>query len=265
MTLRIATYNIHKGVMGLRRPALTIHELRRCLHDLDADLVFLQEVQGRHDGHARRFPHWPTQGQHEFLAGHSALDDVLGHASAPRYFSAYGMNAVYPEGHHGNALLSRFPIEWAMNQDVSDHRLEQRGLLHARVITPQGPVHALVVHFGLFGGSRARQAEQLVSHVQRHTDPHLPLIVAGDFNDWRRKLGPVLRAGLKAHEVIPDQHARRWVRVGSFPARWPVLGLDRVFVRGFEAVKAVVPHGPQWSALSDHSPFVVDLEPKGPA
>ena len=44
--LRVATYNIHKGVVreffGLRRVA-RIHELRARLHELHADLVFLQE------------------------------------------------------------------------------------------------------------------------------------------------------------------------------------------------------------------------------
>ena len=47
MRLRVATYNIHKGVsrelFGLRR-VTRIHELRARLHELDADLVFLQEV-----------------------------------------------------------------------------------------------------------------------------------------------------------------------------------------------------------------------------
>lgn len=43
-TLRVATYNIHKGVLrdffGLKRIS-RIHELRARLHDLHADLIFL--------------------------------------------------------------------------------------------------------------------------------------------------------------------------------------------------------------------------------
>ncbi|MCQ8895270.1 endonuclease/exonuclease/phosphatase family protein [Limnobacter humi] len=260
MRLRMATYNIHKGVMGLRKPALTIHALRDSIHALDADLVFLQEVQGRHDRHAERFEHWPQAGQHEFLA--SGVDEVLGHASSPRYFTAYGMNAVYPHGHHGNALLSRYPIEWVLNEDVSDHRLEQRGLLHCRVLTPSGPVHALVAHFGLFARSRNRQADKLVDHVRRHVQPQSPVLVAGDFNDWQRRLGPVLKAGLGAEEVIPFERSRRLAKVASFPSRLPLLGLDRVFARGFDVLHAEVCHGAAWGKLSDHAPMVADLHLK---
>ena len=202
MKLRIATYNIHKGVMGLRKPTLTIHALREQIHAMDADLVFLQEVQGRHDKHAGKFDHWPDAGQHEFLAqSPSAIDDLLGHASQ-QYFTAYGMNAVYSHGHHGNALLSRYEIEWMLNQDVSDHRLEQRGLLHCRVKTPVGPIHAMVAHFGLLYRSRVRQANKLIEHVGTHVPAGMPLVVAGDFNDWQRRLGPILQQGLQADEVL---------------------------------------------------------------
>jgi endonuclease/exonuclease/phosphatase family metal-dependent hydrolase len=53
--------------------------------------------------------------------------------------SAYGMNAVYDHGHHGNALLSSFPIGNQHNHDVSDHAYEQRGILHCVLETPAGP------------------------------------------------------------------------------------------------------------------------------
>ncbi|GLR25646.1 endonuclease/exonuclease/phosphatase family protein [Limnobacter litoralis] len=264
MKLRIASYNIHKGVMGLKglkRQSLTIHALRDQLHSLGADLVFLQEVQGRHDRHAGRFEHWPEDSQHDFLSKTpSAVDDLLGHSSQ-RYFSAYGMNAVYPHGHHGNALLSKHPIEWSRNEDVSDHRLEQRGLLHCRVNTPAGPVHTMVAHFGLFKRSRIRQASQLVQHVHAHVPPDAPLIIAGDFNDWQRIIGPELEAGIGVREVLPQGNGLlgRVFRHGSFPCRFPVFGLDRVFCRGFEASSAQVLSGPAWAGLSDHAPFVVDL------
>ncbi len=41
MKLRVATYNIHKGVTGIRgRPR--IHDVRMALDAIDADIVFLQ-------------------------------------------------------------------------------------------------------------------------------------------------------------------------------------------------------------------------------
>ena len=56
---------------------------------------------------------------------------------------AYGRNAVYPEGHHGNAVLSRFPIEHYENRDVSVGESEKRGLLYCRITPPEldVPVH----------------------------------------------------------------------------------------------------------------------------
>jgi len=65
---------------------------------------------------------------------------------------------------------------------------------------------------------------------------------------------------LKAEEVMPLDKHNRLARVGSFPSRFPVLGLDRVFARGFKVHEATVLHGPAWAKLSDHAPFVVDLE-----
>ena len=119
-SLRICTYNIHKGFSQFNR-RLAIHDLRDRLRLLGADVVFLQEVQGMHLRHARRHVDWPEQPQHEFLAR-----DVWQQ-------TAYGGNAIYDHGHHGNAILSRHPILSQANQDVSDHRFESRGLLHCEI------------------------------------------------------------------------------------------------------------------------------------
>ena len=119
-TLHIATYNIHKGFSFFKR-RLVIHELREHLRVLNADLVFLQEVQGGHARHARRFENWPAQPQYEFLADSIWTD------------FAYGKNSVYNAGHHGNAILSRFPIAHWDNEDISEHRFESRGLLHCEI------------------------------------------------------------------------------------------------------------------------------------
>ena len=71
--LRVATYNIHKGVRGMGpRKRLEIHNLGLGIEALDADLVFLQEVRLFHAREARHFDQthlgWPEGGQAEFLA-----------------------------------------------------------------------------------------------------------------------------------------------------------------------------------------------------
>jgi endonuclease/exonuclease/phosphatase family metal-dependent hydrolase len=85
--------------------------------------VFLQEVIGEHEHHARRFADWPAMPQYEYLA-----DTMWKHC--------YGRNAVYPHGDHGNALLSRFPIRSYTNHNASVGKLEARGLLHCVLDLP---------------------------------------------------------------------------------------------------------------------------------
>lgn len=261
MKLRIVTYNIHKGVSTLgTRPR--IHAIKQALSGLAADLVFLQEVQGRHDLLAlRHSASWPSQSQHEFLA-----DD--------HQHSAYGMNAVYDHGHHGNALLSSFPIVSFHNHDVSDHAYESRGILHCMLKLGKTDVHCYVIHLGLFAGSRLRQTQALVDAVISTAPPDAPLLIAGDFNDWTNALSAHLRKRLNVIEVFDHgittrsfgAYLRRLSGRGprktparTFPAAMPVLQLDRVYVRGFRVETAKVMHGASWARLSDHAPIVADL------
>ena len=171
--LHVVTYNIHKGLSLFNR-RLVIHELRDRLRMLGADIVFLQEVQGNCDRKAARHgDDWPVEPQYEFLA-----DTVWGDF-------AYGRNAVYDHGHHGNAILSRFPIQAWDNQDVSAHRFEKRGLLHCEVGIPgwDVPLHCVCVHLALTARGRSRQLESLRQRIERVVPADAPLIVAGDFND----------------------------------------------------------------------------------
>lgn len=261
MKLRIATYNIHKGISSIaRRPR--VHALKQALSSVAADVVFLQEVQGRHDLLALRYAgSWPLQGQHEFLASDTQ-------------HSAYGMNAIYDHGHHGNALLSAFPIASANNHDVSDHQFESRGILHCVVQMQNVEVHCYVVHLGLFAGSRLRQTDALIEAVNTTAPKGAPIIIAGDFNDWTDALSASLRKKLDVEEVFDqDLSSRsfgsylrrlsgrgpRMTPARTFPAAMPVLKLDRIYVRGFEVLSAKVLHGASWARLSDHAPLVAEL------
>ncbi len=262
--LRVASYNIHKGVVGLG-PAkrLSIHGLQEGLRHLQADLIFLQEVQFTHRHHARRFAHWPELPQHELLG------QALG------LHTAYHTNATTRHGEHGNALLSRFPILSVAHHDVSDHRFEQRGLLHVRLalhppVEPaaQVPVlHCVVVHFGLFGAGRKRQIARLVHYISAHIPTEDPIIVAGDFNDWRGQLGAELAAvhvvDVSARSASrPDVQLPRWHhRVRTYPARLPLMPLDRIYARGFSARQLELGWGADWARLSDHAPLLVELDP----
>lgn len=269
MKIRVATYNIHKGVSALRSQPRVI-ALKKAIGQFDANIVFLQEVQGRHDRFQARHGgrdeahrrHWPEAAQHEFLAGES-------------HHAAYGMNAVYDHGHHGNALLSTFLIKKQRNTDISDHAYEQRGILHCALATPAGMVHCYVVHLGLFEGSRARQNQALIDAVNESAPHGEPVIIAGDFNDWRNTLSDQLRKALGVTEVFDELGPRNalgdLVRnlagrqtklhpARTFPAALPWFRLDRIYVRGFKVENAEVLHGTLWARLSDHAPILANLE-----
>jgi endonuclease/exonuclease/phosphatase family metal-dependent hydrolase len=249
-SLRVATYNIHKGVRGLGpRKRLEIHNLGLGIEALDADLVFLQEVRLYHASDARRFERtwfgWPAEGQAEFLAPEG-------------YAVAYRSSAITRHGEHGNALLSRWPLGDVGHHDVSDHRFEQRGLLHVPVHWQGTLVHAVVAHLGLIHSSRLRQVQHLAAFLEREVPPDEPLIVAGDFNDWGERLDAPMRAiGLTR---ASGSRARP-----TFPSRVPVFALDRIYTRALSCRLTHVPRGDVWARMSDHLPLVAEFELGEPA
>ncbi|HUL95816.1 MAG TPA: endonuclease/exonuclease/phosphatase family protein [Usitatibacter sp.] len=235
--LTVVTYNIHKGLSQFNR-RLVLHEIRDKLKALEADVAFLQEVQGRHEANARRHVHWPESGQHEFLTHEG-------------FHSVYGMNAVYQAGHHGNAVVSRHPIEGWDNIDVSHHPFEARGLLHCevRVAGWDEPLHCINVHLGLWARSRRFQLEWLCERIRATVPRAGPLIVAGDFNDWRRRASDYLGNEMGLYEVFETAEGRP---ARTYPAQLPMLTLDRIYVRGLKVEGVERYTGRGWARLSDH-------------
>lgn len=242
--LRIASYNLHKGLSTFNR-RVVLHDIRQALHELQPDLVFLQEVQGHNTRRELRHLEWPRRPQHVFL-------------SAEGDYAVYGRNADYEAGHHGNALISRFPIRNWANHDLTLHRLEQRGLLHCEIAVPgwRLPLHAFCVHLNLLSRDRRRQLSQLVALIHATADVRAPLILAGDFNDWRKEASQILRQELGLLEAFETLYGNNAV---SFPARMPMLALDRIYTRGFGVDVASVLTCAPWIGLSDHAPLFAIL------
>ena len=243
-SLRVVTLNIHKGLSHFNR-RMVIHELRDGLTSLDPDVVFLQEVQGLNQRFTLRFNTCPVEPQYEFLAGN-------------RWQHVYGCNAVYDHGHHGNAILSRYPFVSFENQDVSDHRFERRGLLHCVVAVPgwRRNLHCVCVHLSLHEGGRNRQLEAISGRLEELASRDVPIIIAGDFNDWRHRATAILERRLGMTEVSVAQFGRA---VATFPSMLPLLRLDRIYVRGFEVTGSKVHKGKPWSMLSDHLAVSAEL------
>jgi endonuclease/exonuclease/phosphatase family metal-dependent hydrolase len=238
--LRIATYNIHKGVQGMgpgRR--LEIHNLGHAVEQLDADIVCLQEVRKLHRREERYFTRWPELPQAEFLCPEG-------------YYAVYQTNARTKHGEHGNALLSRWPVVSHGHEDMSDHRFEQRGLLHVEVGVGRRTVHVIVLHLGLIASSRVRQIEQLGRFIQRELPRTAPVVVAGDFNDWGAKLRPLMNT-LGFRDFIGE-------RALTYPSRLPLTQLDFVYARGLKPSGMEIPRGRIWWRMSDHLPLIAEFK-----
>ncbi len=239
MKFTVATFNIHKGFSHLTR-RMVIHELKEKLHGLSADVLFLQEVQGVHHRNAGRYHDWPGKPQHEFIA------DTMWREVA------YGRNAVYRQGHHGNAILSRFPIVAQENEDISAHVFESRGLLHCEINLAKGApnLHCINVHLGLFERGRQWQIRSLAERIRATVPKDAPLIIAGDFNDWRRKGDRILTDELGVYEVFEEVKGRP---ARTFPSVLPVFRLDRIYARKLDVHDARVHCAFPAGRLSDHA------------
>jgi len=220
-----------------------LHDIKTCLQQLDTDVVFLQEIQGEHNIKQQKVANWPSSTQFEFLA-----DEVWDH-------HAYGKNAIYKSGHHGNAILSKYPfIEWE-NINVSAIRSASRSLLHGVIEIPSKSIkiHLICVHLGLFSKEREKQLSTLSQRINTHVPHNEPLIIAGDFNDWFGNAEKHLQQELGLQEIFKlttGQYAR------SFPAWLPMLNMDRIYFRGLEPVSCEKLHLSHWKKLSDHTPLV---------
>lgn len=245
LSFRILTVNIHKGFTFFNRKFI-LHELRAAVHAVEADIVFLQEVLGSHDLHAARIANWPSNSHYEFLA-----DTMWSNF-------AYGRNAVYPSGHHGNAVLSKFPILRHENRDVSIGEHEERGMLHCvcRVPGRDVDVHLICVHLGLREGHRQQQIDLLCNMIRNELPSDAPLVIAGDFNDWRMRGHRKLEQCADVREVFVHANGRG---AKTFPARLPLLQLDRIYVRNATVHRPIVLPNRPWSHLSDHAPLAAEI------
>ena len=235
--LRVVSYNIAKGA-SLFNSRLKFDGLRLAMHGLDADLICLQEVQNINT--RRLQPATQLESLHTIGLAHSA----------------YGANKHYPHGHHGNAILSKAAISTHHNLDLSVRKIERRGLLHVELHLGGLSLHVMSTHFSLLARDRLAQAKALTDYVQQQIPIDAALVLAGDFNDWQRRVDHYLRASLQLTEVFDGAQT---LPARTFPSLVPLLRLDRIYVRNIAVAKAYVPLGRAWAAHSDHRPVVAEL------
>jgi len=238
-SISLITYNIHKG-FGVGAVRFLLPQMRLALTELNPDFVFLQEVQGQHKRKEKRINSWPELPQFEYIA-----ENIW-----PHYI--YAKNAVYESGHHGNAILSKYSFDRFESINLSNINRASRGIVHTQVKLDDSVLHLLCVHLGLFKAERREQCKALMARIQEMVPPNEPLIMGGDFNDWRTVISRPLKENLGIEEAfvtIEGQHAR------SFPAIRPAFCVDRVYFRGMQVEEVACLHGKPWRMLSDHLPL----------
>lgn len=228
--LKILTFNIHKGRALLGRSS-QLDAIKKWVVASQADIVCLQEVVGERNG--------VLEAQFEALS-----DSVWS-------YHAYGKNAVYTGGHHGNAILSMYPVTFHNNHDLTLHRFEMRGMLHVTLDQSheRPAIHILTTHLNLRERDRLKQLDRVLHYIKEFIPPLEPIILCGDFNDWTGVI----------HERVLDL-GFDGVRLPSFPSVWPLLRLDRVYTRGWIQKKVEVFQGRSLPRISDHLPILAEIE-----
>lgn len=240
--IKVLSYNIHKG-FTTRNKEFVISKIRDAIRLVNPDLVFLQEVLGDHSHH--KIDNWINNAQFEYLA-----DEIWTHY-------AYGKNAVYEKGHHGNAILSKYPITSYDNINISTNPMEQRGVLHAVIDYEGEKVHALCLHLNLLESGRRIQVKRICERIKNYIPDSEPIIMAGDFNDWKNKITSEFQLHLNMQEAYLTHHGKL---AKTFPSNMPLLQLDRIYYRTISIREAIHLRGKPWSTLSDHIALLATFE-----
>ena len=248
--IKILSYNIHKG-FDWKNKKYFLQEMKNFISSSKADVVCLQEVVGKNNK-------FKNQGlidsQFEFLA-----DELWPHYS-------YGHNAVYDHGHHGNLILSKFPILEFQNVDISTNMWEKRGLLLCKISIPENKsehnfLYVACSHLNLLHTGRLKQYQKIKNQIILNNDEKSPFIIAGDFNDWNKKCSNVFEDELKmqdVHKAYTGSFAK------TFPAAYPFFCLDRIYVKNVniknsEILKPKLAHTIS-EHLSDHLALFCEVE-----
>lgn len=244
--LRVLSYNIHQGKTANRR-RLEFSMLKQAIKALQPDVVLLQEVAGS----TRARKNAPADVERAYQL--EALADEIWK------YHAYQRNSVFSGGYHGNAILSKYPITRWNVLNITIKGLARRGILHGELDIPGlgKPFHVLATHLGLLQYERHRQVQRLCHYVVESIPHHSPLLIGGDFNDWREHVTEKLGSKLNVAEAFLTQHAEH---AKTFPARLPVLRLDRIYYRGLSLHSVLRLKGKPWHLLSDHLPILAQFK-----
>ncbi len=228
--IKIASYNIHKGIGTdrQRRP----DRILDVLHEIDADLIALQEADLRFGSRA------------------SVIPALLIDQHSPWQAISFGARAA-SIGWHGNTMLVRKSAALVDCERIELPTLEPRGAVMADVRIDGRAIRAVGMHLDLSGLWRRRQAQAIIAHVASSAT-HRPTVLMGDLNEWRASSGCLHDFGrhFTFAETGPSFHARR-----------PIARLDRIMVsRDLRVIDCGVHHSKSSRTASDHLPIWAVVE-----
>ncbi|TVP83319.1 MAG: endonuclease [Thioalkalivibrio sp.] len=224
--IRVATYNIHAGIgrdghFNAQRIAQVINELR-------AEVVALHEVESQ--------------------SGDLGALGVLAAETGLRALA--GPTMLRGEATYGNALLTCCDLSGVERIDLSVPGREPRGALDVRVQCRGGPLRVVATHLGLARAERGRQVRQLMDRLDPG-DP-VPIVLMGDMNEW-----------ILWSKPLRQLHKRfgRTSAPATFPARFPLFALDRLWIRPPGRLVRLYRHeSPLARIASDHLPLVAEID-----
>jgi len=213
--LRVASYNVH-GCRGADGRK-DASRIAAVIEEMGVDTVGLQESDYR-------------------------LDSI---ASEPGMQAIPGLTLLRHDGHYGNALLTRRKVLEVRRHGFTYSGREPRNALDVDLEVGREKVRVIVTHLGLWPAERRFQVQEILK-LLRHTPHSERIVVLGDINEWL-PLGRPLRwlNALFGHSIVER----------SFPSRWPLLALDRAWVRPRHSLLALKAHrSPLATIASDHLP-----------
>lgn len=224
--LTIATYNIH-GAVGCDR-RFAPERVAEVLLEMNADIIALQEVP---------------------LGGSKTPNVLTTLQKATGFVAAEGPACDTPERRYGNAVLSRYPILSVRSIDLSFGSHEPRGALDADVDCHGHLLRVVATHLGLRFAERRDQIRKL---LQRFDTEEMPVILLGDINEWF-VWGRSLRWLVSHFEAVPAPK--------TFPSRYPVFALDRIWIKPRHRLVHVEVHStPLARVASDHLPLIAHID-----
>jgi endonuclease/exonuclease/phosphatase family metal-dependent hydrolase len=226
MTLTVVTYNIH-GAIGTDS-RFSPKRIAAVLQEINADVIALQEVP---------------------LGGPAGTDVLVLLRDATGFHAVEGPTEDSSRRRYGNAILSRYPIRGTRAIDLSFGSREARGALDADIDFEGNPLRIVATHLGLHPAERREQIRRL---LQAFDTDRMPVILMGDVNEWF-VWGRPLRALVSHFEAAPAPR--------TFPSRWPVFSLDRIWIRPRHRLLHVSVHNTALARVaSDHLPLIACID-----